>query len=245
MFAADTPLPAHARAFGVQVRLGEFKLRRPRQWGACWAVCRLWQQLGLDEFWRARLADSREGTSWYHVLMVLVGYRWIDPGSEWRLHRQWFETSAMGDLLGEDFALVAKDTLYRCLDKLLVHRDALFGFLHQRWQDLFGVSYEILLYDLTSTYFESNPPFAEGDKRRFFVRVVFAFATLELVRDKITQRGARALQLERFGKVNHKHVSQFTLGGFKRALALAALDVRGKCIRHPHRGYSLRLIEAV
>ena len=167
LFAADTPLPAHARACGVQVRLGEFKLRRPRQWGACWAFCRLWQQLGLDEFWRARLADSREGTSWYHVLMVLVAYRWIDPGSEWRLHRQWFETSAMGDLLGEDFALAAKDTLYRCLDKLLMHRQAMFSFLHQRWQDLFGVSYEILLYDLTSTYFESNPPFAEGDKRRF------------------------------------------------------------------------------
>lgn len=167
LFAADTALPVHARERGVQVRLGEFKLRRPRQWGACWMFCRLWQQLGLDEFWRARLADSREGTSWYHVLMVLVAYRWIDPGSEWRLHRQWFEASAMGDLLGEDFALVAKDTLYRCLDKLLVHRDALFGFLHQRWEDLFGVSYEILLYDLTSTYFESNPPFAEGDKRRF------------------------------------------------------------------------------
>ena len=73
----------------------------------------------------------------------------------------------LGDLLGADFALAAKDTLYRCLDKLLAHKEALFGFLHQRWQDLFGVRYEVLLYDLTSTYFESNPPFAENDKRRF------------------------------------------------------------------------------
>ena len=167
LFAADEPIPAHARELAVQVRLSEFTLRRPRQWGACWAFCRVWERLGLDEFWRARLTDSREGTSWYHVLMVLVAYRWIDPGSEWRVHRQWFEQSAMGDLLGEGYALVAKDNLYRCLDKLLVHKDALFSFLKDRWQDLFGVKFDVLLYDLTSTYFESNPPFAEEDKRRY------------------------------------------------------------------------------
>lgn len=167
LFAADEPIPAHARELAVQVRLSEFTLRRPRQWGACWAFCCVWERLGLDEFWRARLTDSREGTSWYHVLMVLVAYRWIDPGSEWRVHRQWFEQSAMGDLLGEGYALVAKDNLYRCLDKLLVHKDALFSFLKDRWQDLFGVKFDVLLYDLTSTYFESNPPFAEEDKRRY------------------------------------------------------------------------------
>jgi transposase len=128
---------------------------------------KLWEQLRLDEFWRDRLVDSREGTSWYHVLMVLTAYRLIDPGSEWRLHRDWYARSAMGDLLEEDEALVAKDTLYRCLDKLLEHKEALFGFLKQRWQDLFGVKFDVLLYDLTSTYFESDPPFAEEDKRRY------------------------------------------------------------------------------
>src|SRR6266540_4554185 len=73
----------------------------------------------------------------------------------------------MGDLLGEDFALAAKDTLYRCLDKLLAHKEAMFGFLKERWQGLFGITYDVLLYDLTSKYFESDPPFPEQDKRQF------------------------------------------------------------------------------
>jgi len=167
LFPADRPIPAHAAAQGVQVRLDEFRLRRPRQWGACWAFYRTWEELGLDHFWRERLPDSREGTSWYHVLTVLTAYRLIDPGSEWRLHRQWYERSAMGDLLGEDCALAAKDTLYRCLDRILEHKEEMFGFLTERWRDLFGITYDVLLYDLTSTYFESNPPFGDEDKRRY------------------------------------------------------------------------------
>src|SRR5512134_735338 len=167
LFPDDVQVPSHAAACGVQVRLGELRLHRPRQWGACWAFVRVWQQLKLDEFWQPRLGESREGTDWHQVLMVLVAYRLIDPGSEWRLHREWFEHSAMGDLLGGDAALAAKDTLYRCLDKLLEHKDALQVFLQQRWQDLFGASFDVLLYDLTSTYFESDPPFDEADKRRY------------------------------------------------------------------------------
>lgn len=167
LFPSDRAIPEHAREFGVQVKLSEFRLERPRQWGACWMFIKLWEQLRLEEFWRERLLDSREGTCWYHVLMVLTAYRLIDPGSEWRLHRDWYGRSAMGDLLEEDEALVAKDTLYRCLDKLLEHKEALFGFLKQRWQDLFGVKFDVLLYDLTSTYFESDPPFPDDDKRRY------------------------------------------------------------------------------
>jgi Transposase DDE domain len=129
--------------------------------------CQLWDQLQLDEFWRERLPDSREGTSWRHVLQTLTIYRLIDPGSEWRLHREWFKNSAMADLLGEDFSLAQKDNLYRCLDRLLKHREALFQHLRRRWEDLFGVKFEVVLYDLTSTYFESEPPFAEGDKRQY------------------------------------------------------------------------------
>jgi transposase len=167
LFPADRPLPEHAVQCGVQVRLGDFKIHRPRQWGACWLFLELWRELQLDRFWKERLADSREGTSWYHVLVVLCAYRLISPGSEWRLHREWYEKSAMADLLGEDFALAAKDNLYRCLDKLLAHKDGLFVFLKKRWEGLFGITYEVLLYDLTSTYFESDPPFPEGDKRQF------------------------------------------------------------------------------
>ena len=167
LYPAQHQVPEHAAHFGVQVQLKEFSLHRPRQWGACWIGTHLWEQLKLDEFWSQRLADSREGTCWHHVLETLVIYRLIDPGSEWRLHRQWFHDSAMADLLEEDFSLVEKDTLYRCLDKILEHRTELFGHLRSRWEDMFEAKYEILLYDLTSTYFESNPPFGEGDKRQF------------------------------------------------------------------------------
>jgi Transposase DDE domain len=166
LFAADRPIPEHAKPYGVQVRLEAMQLHRPRQWGACWLACQLYEQLALDQFWAARLPNSRQGTCWRHILQTLVCYRLIDPGSEWRLHRHWFETSAMGDLLGADFALVEKNALYRCLDKLLAHKAALFSHLRQRWQDLFGAQFEVLLYDLTSTYFESPPPEEEADKRR-------------------------------------------------------------------------------
>jgi transposase len=167
LFPADRQLPNFAAGFGVQVRLKEMELHRPRQWGACWLACHLYEQLELDEFWAERLPDSREGTSWQHILQTLVCYRLIDPGSEWRLHRQWFEQSAMGDLLDEDYSLVEKNSLYRCLDKVLKHKEQLFGHLRQRWQDLFGTRFEVLLYDLTSTYFESDPVFEEADKRQF------------------------------------------------------------------------------
>ena len=159
LFPADQTLPEYAQGHGVQVRLDAMQLHRPRQWGACWLACLLYEQLGLNRFWAHCLRDSREGTCWQDILQTLVCYRLIDPGSEWRLHRQWFEQSAMGDLLGADYALVEKNALYRCLDKLLPHKEALFSHLRRRWQDLFGAKFDVLLYDLTSTYFE--PPLLE------------------------------------------------------------------------------------
>ncbi len=167
LFPAEGALPEYAKGYGVQVRLGAMELHRPRQWGACWLACHLYEELALDEFWAARLADSREGTRWRHILKTLICYRLIDPGSEWRLHRLWFEQSAMGDLLGEDYSLVEKNALYRCLDKVVEHKTALFGHLRERWQDLFAVKFDVLLYDLTSTYFESDPPADQKDKRRY------------------------------------------------------------------------------
>jgi transposase len=167
LFPADHEVPACADGYGVQVRLDAMELHRPRQWGACWLAGQLYEQLELDRFWSELLPDSRKGTRWRHVLQTLVCYRLIDPGSEWRLHRQWFEQSAMGDLLGADYGLVEIHALYRCLDKLLEHKTALFGHLRQRWQDLFGAKFEVLLYDLTSTYFESSLPDNEDDKRRY------------------------------------------------------------------------------
>jgi transposase len=168
LFPDDRAVPAGLACEAVQVRLDQIELRHPRQWGACWLALHLWDTLELDRFWAPLLPPSRKGTRWLNVLKALTAYRLIDPGSEYRFHREWFLKTALGDLLGEDFALAQKDKPYRCLDRLTGHKEGLFDFLKQRWGELFGVTYDVLLYDLTSTYFESNPPPpGSGSKKRF------------------------------------------------------------------------------
>src|SRR5437667_5424259 len=164
LFPEDRPAPA-LNCDVVHVRLSRLRLHRPRQWGACWLACHVWDQLRLDDFWSPRLGVSREGTDWLDVLKTLVSYRLIDPGSEWRLHREWYLRSALADLLGRSGEAIELQSLYRCQDKLLAHKSDLFSYLQKRWQDLFQAEFEVLLYDLTSTYFECDPP-ANG-KRRF------------------------------------------------------------------------------
>src|SRR5690242_1711097 len=124
----------------------ELRLYRPRQWGACWLAGHLWRDLELDRFWKERLAPSRKGTRWDQILQVLVSYRLIAPGSEWKLHRDWFGKSAMADILGGDFALAEAHKLYACHDRLLEHKDALFAHLVERWRTLFSVEFDVLLY---------------------------------------------------------------------------------------------------
>ena len=154
-------------ASAVRVCLSALTLRRPRQWGACWLVGQLWRELQLDRFWAERLPPSRKGTRWDQILQVLAAYRLIAPGSEWKLHREWFGNSAMADLLGADFGLAEAHKLYACHDRLLAHKDALCSHLVGRWRDLFNASFDVLLYDLTSTYFEIDAAaLPEGAKRR-------------------------------------------------------------------------------
>jgi transposase len=151
----------------VRVRLSEMRLCQPRQWGACWLAGQLWRELQLDRFWADRLPRSRKGTRWEQILQVLVSYRLIAPGSEWKLHREWFGKSAMADLLEADFGLAEAHKLYRCHDRLLQYKTDLFSHLVNRWRDMFNASFDVLLYDLTSTYFEINAAdVPEGDKRR-------------------------------------------------------------------------------
>jgi transposase len=150
----------------VRVKLSRLRLERPRQWGGCWLAVQLWRELKLDEFWTARLAPSRKGTRWDDVLLILVVYRLLSPGSEWRLHREWYGRSALPDLLGTD-SVIDSHTLYECHDRLLEHKTALFDHLVGRWRDLFNVSFDVLLYDLTSTYFEIVPPLDDEGKRQF------------------------------------------------------------------------------
>jgi transposase len=168
LFAEDRPAPADILDT-VQVKLSEMQLRRARAYGNCWMGCELWRQLELDRFWDQKLPRGREDVSWAQVLQLLVVNRLIDPGSEFRVHRQWFDQSAMDVLLGVDFAVAEKDRLYRCLDRILEHRQELFQHLQQRWKDLFDAQYDVLLYDLTSTYVEGegelNPKAKRGYSR--------------------------------------------------------------------------------
>ena len=125
------------------------------------------EQLELHRFWAQRLPPSRKGTRWDQGLQVPATYRLLAPGSEWRLYRHWFEHSAMADLRASDLTLADVHKLYECHERLLEHKKDLFGHLNGRWQDLFNAQFEVRLYDLTSTYFESDPPFPEKDKRKF------------------------------------------------------------------------------
>ena len=180
LFPEDRPVPADA-IDSVQVKLSEMKLERARPYGNCWLGCELWRQLRLDRFWSEKLPQGREGVAWPQVLELLVVNRLIEPGSEFRVHRHWFDHSAMDVLLGQDFAVAEKDRLYRCLDRVLEHKQDLFVHLQQRWKDLFDAEFDLLLYDLTSTYVEGeaeqNPKAGYGysrDKRPDCKQVVIA-----------------------------------------------------------------------
>ena len=153
LFPADRPLlPDEVNALSVV--LSDLRLRRPRSFGDCWLGCRLWEELGLSDFWDARLESQRGEVPWRKVLQLLVVNRLCEPGSELAVHARWFDRSAMDELLGTDFAVACKDRLYRCLDRILPHKDDLCRHLTERWKTLFDASFDVLLYDLTSTYFE-------------------------------------------------------------------------------------------
>jgi len=153
LFPEDRPVPPDA-VNAIQVKVDEMQLRRPRCFGNCWLGQLVWRELGLERFWDEKLREQRGEVPWAKVLELLVINRLIEPGSEFRLHRQWFDRSAMDELLGCDFAVAGKDRLYRCLDLVLPYKDAVFQHLKQRWRDLFSANFEVLLYDLTSSYFE-------------------------------------------------------------------------------------------
>jgi len=153
LFPEDRPLPPDT-VNAIRVKVEQMQLRRARCFGNCWLGQLVWRELELDRFWDEKLRAQRGEVPWAMVLELLVLNRLIDPGTEFRLHRQWFDRSAMDELLGCDFAVAGKDRLYRCLDLVLPHKEAVFQHLQQRWRDLFSAEFDVLLYDLTSAYFE-------------------------------------------------------------------------------------------
>lgn len=155
LFPDDRPIPAD-EVNALSLVMSELRLLRPRSFGDCWLGCHLWRELGLDRFWQAQLGDARGGVPWERVLQLLAVNRLCQPGSEFALHRRWFVDSAMDELLECDFAVAEKDRLYRCLDRIVAHKDALCQHLVERWRTLFDARFDVLLYDLTSTYFEGG-----------------------------------------------------------------------------------------
>ena len=160
--------PAACDGRVVKIRMDALHVRNLRNWGEVWLGLELWNRLGLDEFWSARLAPSRKGTDWLAVLKSIVLYRLTDPGSELRMHSRWLADTAIAELLGNG-ALTGRSTLYGCLDRVLwpsaewkkargerqdSFKDELFQFLRGRWAGLFGSTCDVVLFDLTSTYFE-------------------------------------------------------------------------------------------
>jgi transposase len=153
----------------VHVDLRGFRLERGRRFGDVWLGWRLWQALGLEEFLTRRLPTRREEIPWARVAAILVIARLCEPSSELHIAEDWFRRTALGDLLDVPQEKVNDDRLYRAHDHLLPHKRALEEHLKERLGNLFGLEYDLLLYDITSTYFEgmaaANPQAQRGYSR--------------------------------------------------------------------------------
>jgi hypothetical protein len=168
LFPSDRPIPED-QANALSLVLTKMRLLRPRSFGDGWLSCLLWEELGLSSFWDEKLGGERGDVPWARVLQLLAVNRLGDPGGEFSLHRQRFLRSAMDELLEVDLAVAEKDRLYRCMDRMLPHKDELCQHRVEPWRTLFDANFDILLYDLTRTYFEGScaeiPKAKHGDSR--------------------------------------------------------------------------------
>jgi len=165
----------------IPIKLSKMKLEKPRAFGDCWLGCEIFDQLGLDTFWSERIDTSKSPVPFSKVLKLLTVNRLIKPGSEFYVHHHWFDQTAMDFLLDCDFQVAEKNRLYRCLDRILPYKDELCQYLKDKWQTMFNLEYDVLLYDITSTYFEGlckgNPKAEFGhskDKRSDCRQVLIA-----------------------------------------------------------------------
>ena len=168
----------------VRIRMDGLAVKNMRNWGEVWLGTELWDKLGLDGFWASRLPPSRTGTDWLAIMKAIVMYRLTDPGSELDMHMNWLADTAVAELVGAG-ALTGLSTLYSCLDRVmwpteewkkprgerdpaLSFKDDLFFFLRDRWAGLFGSTCDVVLFDLTSTYFEVDGTKAlDSDLQRY------------------------------------------------------------------------------
>jgi len=148
LFQKDAPAPA------VKVKLDAVRLEHSRSFGAVWLGLTLWQTLKLDELLEGLLPRARETVAWADVIALLVIGRLCEPSSELHVAEQWYRASALEDLIGVKAEQVYDQRLYRALDRLLPHKAGIEAHLVKRFGELFDLDYDLLLYDVTSTYFE-------------------------------------------------------------------------------------------
>ena len=168
LFPAEVEAPADDPQV-ARVLVNKVRLERMRQFGACWLGWELWRRLGLDGFFAERLDGQAADVPWSRVAAVLAINRLCAPGSELAIEERWYPNTALDDLLGIAEGKINDTRLYRCLDRILPHKTQLEQHLKQRYGELFGAEFDVLLYDLTSTYVEGaadkNPMMARGYSR--------------------------------------------------------------------------------
>jgi len=153
----------------IAVRLDQVRLERGRRFGDVWLGWVLWRALDLDRFCSAHLIAGREQVAWSAMAAILVIARLCEPSSELHIAEDWYRRTALDDVLGVPADRVNDDRLYRALDHLLPHKEALEAHLKERLGALFDLDYELLLYDVTSTYFEGQAA-ANGLAKRGYSR---------------------------------------------------------------------------
>jgi transposase len=153
----------------ARVLLNKVRLERTRQFGACWLGLELWKRLDLDRFFEQAVDEQEADVPWSRVAAVLAINRLCAPGSELAIEERWYPSTALDDLLGIEQGKINDTRLYRCLDRILPHKTKLERHLKQRYGELFGAEFDVLLYDLTSSYVEGaaekNPLLRRGYSR--------------------------------------------------------------------------------
>jgi hypothetical protein len=138
----------------ARVLVNRVRLERTRQFGGCFLGWELWKRLGLDGFFEQVLDEEAAEVLWSRVAAVLAINRLCAPGSELAIEERWYPSTALDDLLEIEDGKINDTRLYRCLDRILPHQTKLEQHLKQRYGELFGAEFDVLLYDLTSTYVE-------------------------------------------------------------------------------------------
>jgi transposase len=168
LFPAHVEAPVDDRQV-ARVLLNQVRLERTRQFGSCWLGLELWNRLELDKFFERALDEREADVPWSRVAAVLAINRLCAPASELGVEQRWYPATAMDDLLGIEEGKLNDTRLYRCLDEMLPHKTPLERHLKQRYGELFRAEFDVLLYDLTSTYVEGaaekNPMMRRGYSR--------------------------------------------------------------------------------